>query len=78
MNMEPDLTNLIANQIKLVEKAQTLAILELNEKTSVVVETHLELLLEVLDRSEIFWDDDDGEDEPVAKPDPVPEDSRKY
>lgn len=76
--MEPDLTNLIANQIKLVEKAQTLAILELNEKTSAVVETHLELLLEALDRSEVFWDEDDGDDEPVKEPSPLPEDSRKY
>lgn len=75
--MEPDLTNLIANQIKLVEKAQTLAILELNEKTSVVVETHLELLLEVLDRSEIFWDGDDEDDNEVdKKPTPLPEDAK--
>jgi hypothetical protein len=29
--------------------------------------------------SEIFWDDeDDDEDEPVDKPDPVPEDSRRF
>lgn len=75
--MEPDLTNLIANQIKLVEKAQTLAILELNEKTSVVVETHLELLLEVLDRSEIFWDGNDEDDSEVdKKPAPLPEDAK--
>jgi hypothetical protein len=29
--------------------------------------------------SEIFWDeDDDDEDEPVDKPDPVPEDSKRF
>lgn len=77
--MELDFSKLTENQIKIAEKAQGLALLELNEKNSEMVSEHLSLLFQILEISEVFWDeDDDDEDEPVVKPDPVPEDSRKY
>jgi hypothetical protein len=77
--MDTDLSLLIENQIKLIAKAQNLALVDLTEKNSEMVETHLNLLFELYGISEVFWDDeDDGEDEPVDKPDPVPEDTLKY
>lgn len=76
--MELDFTTLTQNQIKIAEKAQNLALLDLNEKNSELVSEHLSLLFQILEISEMFWDEDDGDDEPVIKPDPVPEDSRKY
>lgn len=54
--------------------------MDLTEKNSEMVETHLNLLFELYSISEIFYeDDDDGEDDaPVDAPTPTPEDSRKY
>ena len=77
--MELDFSKLTENQIKIAEKAQGLALLDLSEKNSEMVSEHLSLLFQILEMSEVFWDeDDDDEDEPVVKPDPVPEDNRKY
>jgi hypothetical protein len=77
--METDLNPIIENQIKLIAKAQNLALIELNEKTSGMVETHLNLLFELYNIAEIFWDEDDGEDDaPVDAPTPAPEDSKRY
>jgi hypothetical protein len=77
--MDTDLSLLIENQIKLITKAQNLALVDLTEKNSEMVETHLNLLFELYGISEVFWDeDDDDEDEPVDKPDPVPEDSKRF
>jgi hypothetical protein len=76
--METDFSKLIANQIKIAEKAQSLALLDLNEKNSELVSEHLSLLFQILEMSEVFWDDDDDEDEPVKEPSPIPEDSKKY
>ena len=77
--MDIDFTTLTANQIKIAEKAQGLALVDLSEKNSELVSEHLSLLFQLLEMSEVFWDeDDDDEDEPVDKPDPVPEDSRRF
>jgi hypothetical protein len=76
--MELDFTNLTENQIKIAEKAQGLALLDLSEKNSELVSEHLSLLFQLLEISEVFWDDDDDEDEPVKEPAPLPEDSKKY
>lgn len=77
--MDTDFTPIIENQIKLIAKAQSLALVDLTEKNSEMVETHLNLLFELYSISEIFYeDDDDGDDEPVDKPSPLPEDSFKY
>jgi len=76
--MELDFTTLTQNQIKIAEKAQNLALLDLNEKNSELVSEHLSLLFQILEISEMFWDEDDGDDEPVKEPSPLPEDSRKY
>jgi hypothetical protein len=76
--METDLNPIIENQIKLIAKAQNLALIELNEKTSEMVETHLNLLFELYDIAEIFWDDDGEDDAPVDAPTPTPEDSKRY
>jgi hypothetical protein len=76
--MELDFTTLTENQIKIAEKAQGLALVDLSEKNSELVSEHLGLLFQLLEMSEIFWDDEDGEDEPVDKPDPVPEDSKRF
>jgi hypothetical protein len=77
--MELDFTTLTENQIKIAEKAQGLALVDLSEKNSELVSEHLGLVFSLLEMSEIFWDDeDDDEDEPVDKPDPVPEDSKRF
>ena len=76
--MELDFSTLTENQIKIAEKAQGLALVDLSEKNSEMVSEHLSLLFQILEISEVFWDDDDDEDEPVAKPDPVPEDSKRF
>ena len=77
--MDTDFTTLIENQKKIAEKAQGLALVDLSEKNSELVETHLSLMFQILEISEIFWDeDDDDEDEPDDKPSPLPEDSKKY
>lgn len=76
--MDTDLSPLIENQIKIVAKIQNMALVDLTEKTSEMLELHLGLLFELLENTEIFWDDDDGDDEPVKEPSPQPEDSRKY
>jgi hypothetical protein len=76
--MELDFSKLTENQIKIAEKAQGLALVDLSEKNSELVSEHLSLLFSLLEMSEIFWDDEDGEDEPVDKPDPVPEDSKRF
>jgi hypothetical protein len=77
--MELDFSKLTENQIKIAEKAQGLALVDLSEKNSELVSEHLSLLFQLLEMSEIFWDeDDDDEDEPVDKPDPVPEDSKRF
>jgi hypothetical protein len=76
--MELDFTTLTANQIKIAEKAQGLALVDLSEKNSELVSEHLSLLFQLLEMSEVFWDDEDDEDEPVDKPDPVPEDSKRF
>jgi hypothetical protein len=76
--MELDFSKLTENQIKIAEKAQGLALVDLSEKNSELVSEHLSLLFQLLEMSEIFWDDEDDEDEPVDKPDPVPEDSKRF
>jgi hypothetical protein len=77
--MELDFSKLTENQIKIAEKAQGLALVDLSEKNSELVSEHLSLLFQILEMSEVFWDeDDDDEDEPVDKPDPVPEDSKRF
>jgi hypothetical protein len=77
--MELDFSKLTENQIRIAEKAQGLALVDLSEKNSEMVSEHLSILFQILEMSEVFWDeDDDDEDEPVVKPDPVPEDNRKY
>jgi hypothetical protein len=77
--MDTDFTPIIENQIKLIAKAQNLALVDLTEKNSEMVETHLNLMFELYSISEIFYEDDDGEDDaPVDAPTPTPEDSRKY
>ena len=77
--MDTDFTPIIENQIKLIAKAQNLALVDLTEKNSEMVETHLNLLFELYSISEIFYEDDDDEDDaPVDAPTPTPEDSRKY
>jgi hypothetical protein len=77
--MELDFTTLTENQIKIAEKAQGLALVDLSEKNSELVSEHLSILFQLLEISEVFWDDEDDEDdEPVDKPDPVPEDSRRF
>ena len=77
--MDTDFTPIIENQIKLIAKAQNLALVGLTEKNSEMVETHLNLLFELYSISEIFYEDDDVEDDvPVDAPTPTPEDSRKY
>ncbi len=77
--MDIDFTKLTENQIKIAEKAQGLALVDLSEKNSELVSEHLGLLFSLLEMSEVFWDeDDDDEDEPVKEPTPQPEDSKKY
>ncbi len=77
--MELDFSKLTENQIKIAEKAQGLALLDLSEKNSEMVSEHLSLLFQILEISEVFWDEDgDDEDEPVKEPAPQPEDSKKY
>jgi hypothetical protein len=77
--METDLSPLIANQAKLVAKAQNLALVDLTEKNSEMVDTHMNLLFTLYEFTEWgYEDDDDDEDEPVDKPDPVPEDSKRF
>jgi hypothetical protein len=77
--MELDFTTLTANQIKIAEKAQGLALVDLSEKNSELVSEHLSLLFQLLEMSEVFWDgEDDDEDEPVKEPAPQPEDTLKY
>lgn len=77
--MDTDFTPIIENQIKLIAKAQSLALVDLTEKNSEMVETHLNLLFELYSISEIFYEDDDGEDdEPVKEPSPTPEDSKRF
>jgi hypothetical protein len=76
--MDIDFTTLTANQIKIAEKAQGLALVDLSEKNSELVSEHLSLLFQLLEMSEVFWDEDDDEDEPVKEPSPQPEDSKKY
>jgi len=76
--MELDFSKLTENQIKIAEKAQGLALVDLSEKNSELVSEHLSLLFQLLEMSEIFWDDEDDEDEPVKEPSPQPEDTLKY
>ena len=76
--MELDFTTLTENQIKIAEKAQGLALVDLSEKNSELVSEHFSILFSLLEMSEIFWDDEDDEDEPVKKPSPQPEDTLKY
>ncbi len=76
--METDLSPLIENQVKLVAKIQNMALIDLTEKTSEMLDLHLGLLFELLDNTEIFWDDEDGdEDSEVDKtPTPLPQDAK--
>lgn len=77
--MDTDFTPIIENQIKIVAKIQSIVLLDLSEKNSEMLEAHSNLLFDFLDMVIIEYEDDDGEDdEPVVKPDPVPEDSKKY
>lgn len=77
--MDTDLSPLIANQAKLVAKAQNLALVDLTEKNSEMVDTHMNLLFTLYEFTEWGYDeDDDDEDEPVVAPTPLPEDSKKY
>ena len=66
-----DFNPLIRNQIQIISKAQAIALVELNEKTTAMLQTHTNILLDLDSLSESFWDDDGWEDEPIAKPDPV-------
>lgn len=77
--MDTDLSPLIENQAKIVAKIQNMALIDLTEKTSKMLELHLGLLFELLENTIEIWDEeDDGDDEPVDKPSPLPEDSFKY
>ena len=77
--MDTDLSPLIANQAKLVAKAQNLALVDLTEKNSEMVDTHMNLLFTLYEFTEWGYEEgDDGEDEPVDAPTPLPEDSKKY
>ncbi|QIW88521.1 hypothetical protein [Pseudanabaena phage PA-SR01] len=77
--METDFSQLIENQSKIVAKIQNMALVDLTEKTSEMLELHLGLLFELLENTEIFWDDDDGEDDaPADAPTPTPEDSKRF
>ena len=77
--MDTDLSPLIENQTKIVAKIQNMALVDLTEKTSEMLELHLGLLFELLENTIEIWDEDDGEDDaPVDAPTPTPEDSRKY
>jgi len=77
--METDFSQLIENQSKIVAKIQNMALVDLTEKTSEMLELHLGLLFELLESTIEVWDDDDGEDDaPADAPPPTPEDSRKY
>jgi hypothetical protein len=77
--MELDFTTLTANQIKIVAKIQNMALIDLTEKTSEMLELHLGLLFELLENTIEIWDEDDGEDDaPVDAPTPAPEDFKRY
>lgn len=77
--MDTDLSPLIENQAKIVAKIQNMALIDLTEKTSEMLELHLGLLFELLENTIEIWDEgDDGDDESIKEPSPLPEDSRKY
>jgi hypothetical protein len=76
--MDIDFTTLTANQIKIVAKIQNMALIDLTEKTSEMLELHLGLLFELLENTIEIWDDgEDGEDDEAGKkPTPLPEDAK--
>ena len=76
--MDTDFTRLIENQTKIAEKAQGLALLELNEKNSELVSEHLSLLFQILEISIVYEedDDDDNDEDITKKPSPVIDDAR--
>lgn len=76
--MDTDFQPLIENQVKIVAKIQNMALVDLSEKNSEMLENHLNLLFNLCDLCIAYDDDDDDEDEPSKKPTPLPEDSRKY
>ncbi len=76
--MELDFTALTANQIKIAEKAQALALVDLSEKNSELVSEHLGLLFQILEISIVYEeeDDDDNDEDTTKKPSPVIDDAR--
>jgi hypothetical protein len=77
--MDTDLNPLIENQAKIVAKIQNMALVDLTEKTSEMLEIHIGLLFELLENTIIDYEDDDGEDDaPVNAPTPTPENSNRY
>jgi hypothetical protein len=75
--MDTDLSPLIENQAKIVAKIQNMALIDLTEKTSEMLELHLGLLFELLNNTEFFWDEDDGNDDSEVDktPTPLPQDA---
>jgi hypothetical protein len=76
--MATDLSPLIENQVKLVAKIQNMALIDLTEKTSEMLDLHFGLLFELLDNTIEIWDEgDDDEDSEVDKtPTPLPQDAK--
>ena len=76
--MDIDFTTLTANQIKIAEKAQGLALVDLSEKNSELVSEHLGLLFQILEISIVYEeeDDDDNDEDTTKKPSPVIDDAR--
>ena len=76
--MEIDFAPIIENQVRIVAKIQGMALIDLNEKTSEMLETHANLLFDLLDNTMISYEDEDdeGDDETSKKPTPVIDDAR--
>ena len=75
--MDTDFQPLIENQVKIVAKIQNMALIDLSEKNSEMLENHLNLLFNLCDLCIAYDDDDDdGEDEPSKKPTPTIDDAK--
>jgi len=76
--MELDFTTLTENQIKIAEKAQGLALVDLSEKNSELVSEHLGLLFQICDLCIAYeeGDDDEDDEDTTKKPSPVIDDAR--
>jgi len=71
--------DLTENQIKIVAKIQNMALIDLTEKTSEMLELHMGLLFELLENTIEIWDEgDEGDGTPTDAPTPQPEDSRRF